>query len=438
MGGKGSAPATPDYLGATQLQGELNKENLNTQNYANRPTINTPFGSQSWGTQSVTDPATGQVVTAWTQNNTLAPGLQSALEDQMGIQAGRSDLASSFMGRVANEYKNAPDYTNLPAMAQAAQPTSLQTGTTDYVPGLKTSFNFGSPLPQFDSSYRDTVANSLMERMQPTHDYQQRQLETKLANMGFHPGTEGYDREMKNLAGRQALERYNALDSAGQEAQRLYNMQMGTAQQSFNQNLQGAQFQNQALNQANQMDLANMQAGNQATAQQYGLNQQYANSQNALRQQAIAEMLQRRGTSLNEMNALLSGQQVSMPTMPSFNASGMAQTPDIVGALQNTYNAQLGASNAQNAGMNNLLGAGAQLGAAYLMGPGAGAFSFSDRRLKSNIKRVGTHAIGVGIYDYTMMGMPQRGVIAQEVQAVRPDLVTRHANGYLMVNYGGL
>jgi hypothetical protein len=29
-------------------------------------------------------------------------------------------------------------------------------------------------------------------------------------------------------------------------------------------------------------------------------------------------------------------------------------------------------------------------------------------------------------------------VIAQEVAAVRPDLVKRHANGYLMVDYGGL
>lgn len=375
MGGKGSAPATPDYLGATQLQGELNKENLNTQNYANRPTINTPFGSQSWGTQSVTDPATGQVVTAWTQNNTLAPGLQSALEDQMGIQAGRSDLANSFMGRVRNEYANAPDYSNLPAMAQAAQPSSLQTGTTDYVPGLKTSFNFGSPLPQFDSSYRDTVANQLMEKMQPTHDYQQRQLEAKLSNMGFRAGTEGYDRELRNLNNRQAAERYNALDAAGQEAQRLYNMQMGTAQAGYQQNLGAAQFQNQAIGQANALDLANMQASNQAAAQQYGLNQQYANAQNQLRQQAIAEMLQRRGTSLNEMNALLNGQQVSMPQMPSFNTAGLAQTPNIVGALQSQYDAQLGAYNAQNAGLNNLLGAGAQLGAAYLMGPAGAAGS---------------------------------------------------------------
>jgi len=93
------------------------------------------------------------------------------------------------------------------------------------------------------------------------------------------------------------------------------------------------------------------------------------------------------------------------------------------------YDAQLGAYNAQNAAFGNLLGAGAQLGSAFL---------FSDRRLKSNIKRVGTHPIGVGIYTYTMMGMPQRGVIAQEVQGVRPDLVKRHANGYLQVNYGGL
>jgi hypothetical protein len=430
MGGKGSAPATPDYMGATQLQGELNKENLNTQNYANRPTINTPFGSQTWGTQSVKDPATGQIVTSWTQNNSLAPGLQQALDDQMGIQAGRSDLAGNFMGRVASDYSQPMDYSSLPSLTSANQVGSLQTGTTDYTPGLSTSFNFGSPLPQYDSSFRDTVSNQLMERMRPTHDYQQGQLETKLANQGFTQGSEAYNRALNELNQRQSMERFNALDQSGNEAQRLYGMQMGTAQQGYQQNLGAAQFQNQALGQASALDLANMQAGNQAMGQQYSLNQQYANQQNQLRQQAIAEQMQRRGMSLNEMNALLSGQQVQMPNMPSFNQSGLAQAPNIMGAMQNQYDAQLGAYNAQQAGTNALLGAGAQLGSA--------AFMFSDRRLKSNIKRVGTHAIGVGIYEYTMMGMPQRGVIAQEVQAVRPDLVKRHASGYLTVNYGGL
>jgi hypothetical protein len=459
MGGKSSAPAAPDYLGAANTQAAASKELTNIQNYANRPVINTPFGSQSWGTQAVTDPATGQAVTQWTQNNTLAPGLQDALNDQIQIQGGRSDLANSFMGRVAGEYSKPFDYQNLPQMTSANAPGNLYTGVKDYSAGLSTGFNFGAPqtslntadnpaLPQFDSSYRDTVANQLMQKMQPVHDYQQRQLETKLSNMGFRPGTEGYDRELNNMAQRQAAERYNALDTAGNEAQRLYGMQMGGRQQAFNEDLQGgqfgnqaqqqnfnqnlgaAQFQNQALGQGSALDLANMNARNNAIAQQYGLNQQYANAQNQLRQQAIAEQAQRRGMSLNEMNALLSGQQVSMPQMPSFVAAQQSQTPNILGATQSQYDAQLGAYNAQQAGMNSLLGAGAQLGSA--------AFMFSDRRLKSNIKRVGTHAIGVGIYDYTMMGMSQRGVIAQEVEAVRPDLVKRHASGYLMVNYGGL
>ena len=439
MGGKSSAPATPDYLGAAQQQAAASRELTDVQTWANRPTINTPFGSQSWKAQASTDPATGQKITQWTQNTSLDPSLQQALDSQIDTQLGRSQLASGFMDRVANEYSQPFDYTNLPAMAQANTPGSLKTATNDYTPGLATGFSFGGSLPQYDSSYRDTVANQLMSKMQPTHDYQTKQLETKLANQGLRAGSEAYNRAMNQLGNQQSLERFNALDQSGQEAQRLYNMQMGTAQQGYNQNLQAAQFQNQALGQASALDLANMQAGNQAVSQQYGLNQQYANAQNQLRQQAIAEQAQRRGMSLNEMNALLSGQQVSMPSMPSFNTAQRSETPNILGATQMGYDSALGAANAQNAASGQLLGAGAQLGSAYMMSQAApAAFMFSDRRLKSNIKRVGTHAIGVGIYDYTMMGMPQRGVIAQEVQAVRPDLVKRHDNGFLMVNYGGL
>jgi len=430
MGGKGSAPATPDYVGAAQLQGELSKEALNMQNYANRPVINTPFGSQTWGTKAITDPATGQDVTQWTQNTTLAPGLQSALEAQVGTQLGRSELAGGFMNRVVDEYSQPFDYAGLPQMAELSGPSQLSTGVADYTPGLTTSYNFGSALPEFDSSYRDTVATQLMQKMQPVHDYQQRQLETKLANQGFVQGSEAYNRALTELGQRQAAERFNALDASGAEAQRLYNMQMGTAQAGYQQNLGAAQFQNQALGQAASLDQQRMAAQNAALSQQQSLNQQYANYQNQLRQQAIAEEAQRRGMSLNEMNALLSGQQVQMPQMPSFNQSGRAETPNILGATQMGYDAQLGAYNAQQAGFNNLLGSAAQLGSA--------AFMFSDRRLKSNIVKLGDHPIGVGVYEYTMFGQRQVGVMAQEVQKVRPDLVKRHANGYLMVDYGGL
>lgn len=433
MGGKASAPPAPDYLGAATAQAQASEKATNSQNYANRPVINTPFGSQSWETQAVVDPATGQKVTQWTQNTSLAPGLQDALDYQLDTQLGRSQLASGFMDRVANEYSQPFDYQNLPKMAQANAPASLQSNLTDYTPGLQSGFNFGN-VPQIDSSFRDTVANQLMTRMQPVHDYQQRQLETKLANQGFTQGSEAYNRALNELNQRQSMERFNALDQSGSEAQRLFNMQMQSQNTGYNQNLGAAQFSNQALGQAASLDQARMGAMNAAMSQQQGLNQSYANAQNQLRQQAIAEQLQRRGMSLNEMNALLTGQQVQMPTMPSFVQSGRAETPNILGATQMGYDAALGAANAQNASFGNLLGAGAQLGAAYMMSP----FSFSDRRLKSNIKRVGTHPIGVGIYTFTMMGFEQCGVIAQEVQKVRPDLVRRHANGYLQVDYGGL
>lgn len=664
MGGKGSAPPPPNYVAAAEAQAEASKELTNIQNFANRPTINTPFGSQTWGTQLATDPATGQDVTTWTQNTTLAPGLQSALEAQIGLQNDRSQLASGFMGRVANEYSQPFDYFNLPRMASAGTPGNLDTYSTDYTPGLQTNvanrtnqvvggFSFGGPqmgvnatpaslalntgntslvggvdpmtsslntnvaqtplitdfkannyqlarntgteqlqrglstadnpaLPQFDSSYRDQVANTLMQRMVPLQERQQQRLETQLSNQGFKQGSEAYKRALDELNQRQAAERYNALDTAGNEAQRLFNMGMGSRQQAFNEDVTGGQFanqaanqafnqglaanqfqnaaagqaynqqmgakqaynqaqqqafnqalaagqfgnsavqqayaqnlgaanfanqaanqafnqglqanqfqnqaanqlfnqnlaagnfgnqaqqqlygqlmgqanlanqaaqqqfgqdlasqqfRNQALGQASALDIARMNAQNNAMAQQYGLNQQAAAFQNQLRQQAIAEQMQRRGMSLNEMNALLSGQQVGMPQMPSFVSAQRSETPNILGATQMGYDAALGAYNAQQAGASNMLGGLFSLGSAALSNPAASAFMFSDRRLKSNIKRVGTHPLGVGIYEYTMMGYPQRGVIAQELQAVRPDLVKRHANGYLMVNYGGL
>jgi hypothetical protein len=293
---------------------------------------------------------------------------------------------------------------------------------------------------------------------------------------------------MDELNQRQAGERYNALGMAGQEAQRLYGMQMGARQQAFNedlsggqfanqasgqafnqglqagqfgnqaqqqlygqmmgqadlanrasapnfgQNLAAAQFQNQALGQAQGLDLSRMQAGNQAAQQQFNMNQSYANQQNQLRQQAIAEQMQRRGMSLNEMNALLTGQQVGMPQMPNFSQSGRAETPNILGATQMGYNAAMDQYNAQQAGFGNAMGGLFSLGSAAISNP----FMFSDRRLKRRIKRVGTHALGVGIYEFDMAGYRQRGVIAQEVAAVRPELVKRHASGYLTVNYSAL
>lgn len=404
MGGKGRAPAAPDYLGAAQQQAAASKELTNIQNFANRPTINTPFGSQSWQTGSTVDPATGQTVTSWTQNNTIAPELQTALNEQLNLQSDRSQLAGDFMGRVSQEYSQPFDWMNLPQMARVDRPSQLSAGLADYTPGLRTDvqqqdvqrgLNIADnpALPQFDSSYRDTVAQSLVERMMPVHERQQNQLETQLANQGFTVGSEGYTRALADLQQRQAAERYNALDMAGQEAQRLFNMGMGARQQAFQEDVTGGQFgnaaanqafqqglsanqfRNQSLGQASALDMQRMQAQNAALAQQQALNQQFADQQNRLRQQAIAEQMQRRGMSLNEMNALLSGQQVAMPQMPSFVSAQRSETPNILGATQMGYDAALGAYNAQQAGAANTMGGLFSLGSAAMGNP-FGLFGF--------------------------------------------------------------
>lgn len=405
-----STPAPPDYTGAANAQAAASKENLTTQNFANRPTINTPFGSQSWTTENRVDPASGQLVTGWTQNNTFGDtqngrNLQDALSSQIESQYKRSDLANQSMGRVEQEYSQPFDYQNLPAMQSGGTPGEIRTAVADYSPGLNTSFNFGSapaaptyspdysntPAPRYDTNYRDTVARSLMERMMPVQDYQNRQLQAQLSNQGFKLGSEGYKRGLDELGQRQAAERYNAYDTAGNEAQRMYSAQMGARQQAgseaqsmfgagMNARQQGiseamaqGNFNNQALGQAQGLDINALNAMNAAQGQAFGLNQAYANQQNTLRQQAIAEQAQRRGMSLNEMNALLSGQQVQMPNMPTFNAAGRSETPNLMGAMQNTYQANLDAANARNAGMSNVFGGLTSLASGGLAG---GAFKF--------------------------------------------------------------
>jgi hypothetical protein len=60
----------------------------------------------------------------------------------------------------------------------------------------------------------------------------------------------------------------------------------------------------------------------------------------------------------------------------------------------------------------------------------------SDRRLKSNIVRIGTHSLGIGLYEYDIRGRRDRGVMADEVLAVKPEAVCVGSDGYYRVNYG--
>jgi hypothetical protein len=69
--------------------------------------------------------------------------------------------------------------------------------------------------------------------------------------------------------------------------------------------------------------------GRGEAAQLYQQQMGTTNYANKLRQDAIKEEMTRRGFSLNEINALISGQQVANPDFENYNTAGRAQTPQL-------------------------------------------------------------------------------------------------------------
>jgi Chaperone of endosialidase len=64
----------------------------------------------------------------------------------------------------------------------------------------------------------------------------------------------------------------------------------------------------------------------------------------------------------------------------------------------------------------------------------------SDRSLKKDMVRIGSHDLGFGIYRFKYLWSEQDhiGVLAQEVAEVRPDAVVRGPDGFLRVDYAAI
>lgn len=88
------------------------------------------------------------------------------------------------------------------------------------------------------------------------------------------------------------------------------------------------------------------------------------------RPQALQQDLALRNQPLNELNALRTGSQVTVPQFSGPTTQNIG-APDILGATTAGYNAQLGAYNAQQAGNSGFMGGLFGLGGAALQGAGA-------------------------------------------------------------------
>jgi hypothetical protein len=299
-GGKGSSSPPPqDFRGSALEQAAASKELATQSTWANRPTLNTPWGQQTWSASAGTDPSTGQAITNWTSNINLTPEQQSALDSQQRIQQGKSGAAEQLLGQATEATAKPFDWENMPGRGQVAQQTQ--------------QLNAAQAGNVYDSQGR--AYQTMSQMLEPGRSQQREALDAKLLASGVDPNSE----QARRSRGEQAEQ------FAGQDkqmmAQALAEGRMDVGQQ---------------------YQMNSGQVGQQAALDQQRFGQQGTifGQQNQQRQQAIAEEAQRRGMPLSELNALLTGQQVQMPGMPSFQNATNAQAPQLLDAAkaQGNYN----------------------------------------------------------------------------------------------------
>lgn len=347
-----SVPATPDYTGAAQATAQSSADTTEAQTVANRPDVNTPWSSQTWAATPTWDPTTGTYVNQWTSNTSLVPQAQDALNSQLGVAQNQSATADTLTQQ-ANKTLTAPlDWSNFQAMGAAPTAQTYQN------PNLQSNINTSGVTPvDTSNTYANNAANAAFQQYttqnQPLQDRAQTNLDTQLQNQGLKPGDVAYDNAMLDLRNQQSTANTQASLGATQfgiqGGQIMQGEDLANNQNEFNQAGTQATFANSAAQSTLQDQLASGQ-------QTYGQQLSTSNYQDQMRQQQESEDLEQRGFTTNEINSMLTGQQVQTGPTPQFNASGASQPTNYSGAAQNLYTAALSGSNVQNAQTSNTIG----------------------------------------------------------------------------------
>jgi len=157
---------------------------------------------------------------------------------------------------------------------------------------LQTPFDT-SALPTTGFNPSQSYQDAYMQRLAPQLEQGREQLQQQMANKGIDIGSEAYDRAMM------------------QQQQRENDLLLG------------------------------------ATTQGFGVGQQ-------ARQSALQEQAYLRNEPLNTLSAVRTGSQVTGPQFVNSAQQATTAGPDLLGAAQQGYNAQMGAYNAQQAGQNSM------------------------------------------------------------------------------------
>jgi len=242
------------------------------------------------------------------------------------------NLAAAQAAAAANRVNQITPYGNL---------NYTQTGTDASGNPMWTATQTLAPAQQKILEQQAGLSSGLLNTAQSGLDYAGSLLAkpgidmSKLPSTGFDPGQSYQDAMMKRLSPQ--------IDRENQSfEQDMANKGIGAGTQAYNTaKTLLAQNQNDRLN--------------QATVQ--GLNAGLTANQQAFSQQGYNQM-----QPINVINALRTGSQVASPNYVNPALQSTTQGPDLLGAATNQYNAQLGATNANNANTANFAGGLMKLG----------------------------------------------------------------------------
>jgi len=403
--GGGSAPAPPappDPVATAQAQGAANKEAAIASQELNMINQLSPYGNLSYDQTRTTEAGTPQ----YTATSTLSPSGQRQLD--LTNQAGElyGETANEQLRQVAGQLSAPVNFSSL-GQAPTADFSTLGQAPTANFSGLGAA-------PVANEQTRQTVRQSIQDREQPFQDRRLDQLRTRLDTQGIAEGSQAYSRAMDDYnRGINDFSLGADIDALGQ-MQGLYGLEADQRGRATNEIGQQFDFSNQARDRG----LRDIEA-------QYGLD---ANA----RDRAVNELVQQRQIPLNELASMLSGSQVTGPSFLNTPQQTM-QAGDIQGATyanyqgaQNAYNQQQQANSSAKGGLGSLAGS---LGSAAIT-------KYSDRRLKTNIRKVGKLANGLFVYlfNYIWGGPAELGVMSDEVRVIMPHAVGTR-NGFDVVNY---
>lgn len=444
---KPKAPETPDYMGMAREQGAQDRQTaLDIADMSRINQVN-QMGTQEWSQ----DPS-GR----WTLTQNLSPGQQQMFDTAQNLNIGVGNAAQDALGSYTGMVGQPLDFSGAGDRVGSVNAGQLNTevDSAQFGPGFDerwNAMNMGA-LPDaatYGGDARQEVIDSVYDmssrKLDPRFESQEDAMRTRLLNQGVREGTEAWNRSFDEFSrGRNdayADARDRAILGGGQEQSRLLRDAMGVRGQGFGEAMGGAQqSQSEVMNQLN-ATLAELGFENSAELGQFGMDMSAADFQNQNRNQSIQEMLMQRQIPMNELAGIIGASgQFNLPqfgnsqqNVPQYSA------PDLLGATQAGFQADMGKYNADQAGSNakkgNMAGLGGSLGGAAIMA--------SDINLKKNIEKVGTaNGHNIYVWDWNdkakLMGVanhPRIGVMAQELQKTKPEAVVEMRDGYLAIDY---